>query len=139
MINQINSNKKIVLADLSYKIMGALFKVHNELGPSMLEKHYQRALTKEFADQNITFKREVVVDLYYKDEIIGKYRLDFLIENKVILELKAEKYSDPTFFKQVFSYLKHTHLPLAILANFRRVKLEYKRIINPEFKNHSFD
>jgi GxxExxY protein len=119
--------------------MGILFKVHNKLGPSLLEKHYQRAVAKELGSQKIPYKREISIYLQYEGENIGKYFLDFTIDEKIILELKAEKYNNPIFFKQVLSYLKQTHLPLAILANFRREKLEYRRIINAEYKDQPFE
>ena len=75
------TDKPIVLPELSYKIMGALFAVHNELGPSLLEKYYQRAVAKEFDKQKIAYKREISVALTYKEESIGKYILDFIVEN----------------------------------------------------------
>jgi len=125
---------KIILPKLSYKIVGCLFAVHNELGPTLLEKHYQRALAKEFNNKNISFKKELAVNLYYKKELIGKYFLDFLVEKKVIIETKARKAYNPIFFKQALAYLRQTNLPLAIVANFRRPSLEYKRIINADYK-----
>lgn len=139
MISRINSNTKLVLPKLSYKIMGALFKVHNELGPLMLEKYYQRAVAKELSKNSIKFTKEVPIALNYQGENIGRYFLDFVVEDKVILELKANKFTDPKFFKQVLAYLNTTHLPLAILANFRRKRLEYKRIVNAEFEGKSFE
>lgn len=128
---------KIILPKLSYKIMGSLFDVHNELGPTMLEKHYQRAIAEEFKKRGINFKKELPVLLEYKGRSIGKYFLDFLVESKIILETKAQKSYNPKFFKQVLAYLRQTNLPLAILANFRRPSLEYQRIINPQYKHSS--
>lgn len=127
------TDKPIVLPELSYKIMGALFTVHTELGPSLLEKYYQRAVAKEFDSQKIAYKREVPVTLSYKNEPIGKYILDFIVENQIILETKAQAAYSPKFFKQALAYLKETNLPLAILVNFRRPRLEYKRIINSSY------
>ncbi|MEK7543655.1 MAG: GxxExxY protein [Patescibacteria group bacterium] len=124
------TDKPIVLPELSYKIMGALFAVHNELGSSLLEKYYQRAIAKEFDNQKIAYKREISVALTYKEEPIGKYILDFIVENQIILETKAQVAYSPKFFKQALAYLVETNLPLAILVNFRRPRLEYKRIIN---------
>lgn len=124
------TDKPIVLPELSYKIMGTLFTVHTELGPSLLEKYYQRAVAKEFDSQKIAYKREVPVTLSYKNEQIGKYFLDFIVENQIILETKAQAAYSLKFFKQALAYLKETNLPLAILVNFRRPRLEYKRIIN---------
>ncbi|MBU1326776.1 GxxExxY protein [Patescibacteria group bacterium] len=135
-----NTNKNannIILPELSYKIMGALFTVHNELGPSLLEKYYQRALAKEFEKQGLKFKREIPVTLTYKNEPIGKYILDFIVEGKVVLETKAQIAYNPNFFKQTLAYLNETNLPLAILVNFRRPKLEYRRIVNAHHGENS--
>lgn len=125
-----NTNKLIILPELSYKIMGALFAVHNELGSTMLEKHYQRAVAKELKNMNLSFRQEVPVNLSYKGESIGKYVLDFIVENKIIIETKAQKSYDQKFFKQALAYLRTAHLPLAILVNFQAPRLEYKRIVN---------
>lgn len=126
---------KLVLPKLSFKIMGILFRVHNELGPSLLEKYYQRAIEKEFEINKIKFRKEFPVELRYQNKSIGRYFLDFIIEDLIILEVKAQQFYSPKFFKQALSYLKQTNLPLAIVANFRRTKIRYKRIINPHFKN----
>ena len=133
--SRIDSNVKIVLPNLSYRIMGALFNVHNELGPSLLEKYYQRGIDEELKRSGLRFKREVPIEICYKDESIGRYFLDFVIEDLVILEAKAQRYYTPKFFKQALAYLKQTNLPLAIIVNFRGNKLRYKRIVNPSFKN----
>lgn len=103
----------------------------------MLKKHYQRAIAKELTCQGLSFSQEVPVNLVYKTESIGKYYLDFIMEEKIVVETKASKYSDPRFSKQAFAYLKETNLPLAILVNFRRPLLEYKRIINSSYKHSS--
>ena len=128
-------SNNIVYPELSYQIMGILFKVHNVLGPTLLEKYYQRAVAKELTEQNISFKREALVRLMYESTPIGNYRLDFIIDEKLILELKANKYTNPSFYKQVVAYLRQTDLQLAILANFRRERLEYKRILNSALKD----
>lgn len=118
--------------------MGALFAVHTELGPTLLEKYYQRAVAKEFDRQNISYKREIPITLRYKDEAIGKYILDFIVEDQIILETKAQAGYKPSFFKQVLAYLRETELSLAILVNFRSPRLQYKRIINYTDHSHPF-
>ena len=114
--------------------MGILFRVQNELGQSLLEKYYQRAIEQELRTNKLTFKREIPVSLEYQSQNIGRYFLDFVIEDLVILEIKAQQNYSPKFFKQALSYLTQTNLPLAIIANFRGTRLRYKRIINPDFK-----
>lgn len=131
--NRINSN--IVLPNLSYKMMSVLFKVHNELGPSLLEKYYQRGISEELKRSGLKFKKEVPIGILYKNKSIGRYFLDFIIEDFVILEVKAQRYYTPRFFKQASAYLKQTNLPLAIIVNFRGNKLRYKRVVNPAFKD----
>mgnify|MGYP001593597770 CR=1 FL=1 len=126
---------KLVLPKLSFKIMGILFRVHNELGPSLLEKYYQRAIEQELKKNKLKFKREVPIKLLYEGKSIGRYFLDFAIEDLIILEIKAQQFYSPKFFKQALSYLKQTNLPLAIVANFRRTKVRFKRIVNPNFKD----
>lgn len=125
----------IVLPNLSYKVMGILFNVHNELGSSLLEKYYQRAIEYELEIQKLMFKREVPVKLKYLEKDIGRYFLDFMIEDLLILEVKSLQHYSPKFFKQALSYITQTNKPLAIIANFRGTNLRYKRIINPSFQN----
>ncbi|MBI2195581.1 MAG: GxxExxY protein [Candidatus Levybacteria bacterium] len=124
----------IVLPKLSYKVMGALFKVQNELGSSLLEKYYQRAIEEELKTQELSFKREVPVALQYQGKSIGRYFIDFLVEDLIILEVKAQQHYSPKFFKQALSYLVETNKPLAIIVNFKGTNLRFKRIVNSNFK-----
>ncbi len=125
----------IVLPKLSYRLMSILFDIQNELGPSLLEKHYQRAIEEELENQRLNFEREKPVQITYKNKKLGIYYLDFVVENLIILEIKAQQYYSPKFFKQAYSYLKELNLPLAIIVNFRGNKIRYKRIVNPLFKD----
>lgn len=134
--NNLNTNK-IIYPELSYKIVGVLFKVHNELGNKYQEKYYQRAIAIELANQKINFKKEVLVDLIYGNEKIGKYFLDFLVEDKIVLEIKATDKFKVSDYKQVSAYLKSKDMKLGILANFRTEQITYKRIINPKLKEYS--
>ncbi|MBU3957137.1 GxxExxY protein [Patescibacteria group bacterium] len=115
--------------------MGVLFKVHNELGPSLLEKYYQRGISEELKRSGLKFKKETPIEIWYETKSIGRYFLDFIIEDLVILEVKAQRYYTPKFFKQAAAYLRQTNLPLVIIVNFRGSKLRYKRVVNPTFKN----
>jgi GxxExxY protein len=87
--NKIND---LIYPELSYKIMGTLFKVHNKLGPKFQEKYYQRAIEIELKKQKIPFAREKVIKLEYENEKIGKYFIDFVIDGKIALEIKAADY-----------------------------------------------
>lgn len=126
---------EIVLPHLSYKVMGLMFKIHNELGSSLLEKYYRRAIERELYTSKLKFKREVPVELLYGGQSIGRYFLDFVVEDLLIIEAKAQQYYSPKFFKQALSYLNQTNKPLAIIVNFRGTNLRYKRVINPNFQH----
>jgi len=119
----------LVYKELSYKIVGILFKVYNELGGGYQEKYYQRAVALEFKKLGVDFEEQVSVNLSYNGKNIGKYYLDFVIENKIVLEIKVT----PRFYlrdvKQVLSYLKATGLPLGILVAFNKKELKFKRIL----------
>jgi GxxExxY protein len=123
-------NNKLIYPELSYKIVGILFKVHNELGNKYQEKYYQRAIEIELKNQNIKFVKEIPVDLEYEKEKIGKYFLDFLIDDKVVLEIKTIPRLRPRDFKQVLAYLKSINLKLGIIANFHSEQLTFHRILN---------
>lgn len=119
----------LIEKDLSYRINGVLFGVYNTLGGGYQEKYYQRAIAKEFEKQKILFKEQLFVPFDFHGESIGRYFLDFLVENRVVLEIKSSPQLYPKDIKQVLAYLKRSGLELGILANFRRSGLEIKRIV----------
>jgi GxxExxY protein len=80
---------KIIFPELSYKIVGIAFKVFNELGFGMDEKYYQRAFAKELESEKILYEKEKLIKLNYKDYKIGNYLLDFIVENRIVVELKV--------------------------------------------------
>ena len=121
---------KIVYKDLSYKIMSAAYEVHKVLGPGFSENIYEEALAKELNHQGIEFERQKAVNVSYKGALIGEYRLDFVVEDKIILEKKAVSEMTALFDAQVYSYLKAAGLKLGILLNFGRKSLASKRIVN---------
>jgi GxxExxY protein len=113
-------------------IIGAAIAVHKELGPRHLESAYQRALGIELRHRGIQFQREVPVTLFYRGEVVGEGRLDFLIEGKVIVDLKAAESIAPAFVIQMISYLKITKLKLGLILNFNVPQLSkgIRRIAN---------
>lgn len=119
----------LLYADITYKIRGAIFNVYNHLGYGHKEQIYQKALEKEFKEGNIPFEREVNLIVKYKDEKVGNYRPDFVVEDKVILELKAVEFLPKIFETQLLHYLKTTNFNLGLLVNFGEPKLVIKRII----------
>ena len=105
--------------DISYKIRGAIFDVYNGLGAGLLESVYVAALEWELTKQGLQVKREVPVPVHYKDVKMDLgFRLDLLIENKVIIEVKSVENLAEVHHKQVLTYLKITNLKLGILVNF---------------------
>lgn len=103
---------------LTKKIIGASIEVHRELGPGLLESIYEEALCHEFDLQGIKYKRQVEVDVIYKGKIIKGERLDLLVENEVIVELKSLAKVSDVVNAQVLSYLRATRLKRALRINF---------------------
>lgn len=114
--------------------MGILYKVQNKLGTKYQEKYYQRAIEAELKKQLIPFDREKLVRLSYEGENIGKYFVDFVIDNKIAIELKTIDFFRKSDYKQVLGYLEALNLKLAILVNFSTPRLSYKRILNSRVK-----
>jgi len=110
-------------SDLTEKVIGACLEVHNTIGPSLLEKVYVECLCKEFDLRGISYKREVTYPLSYKGCDIGSIRLDLLIEDTLVLEVKAVTTVLPVFYAQVISYLKLADKPIGMLINFHEYKL----------------
>jgi len=123
--------EEIVYPELSYKLVGMAFKVYNSLGFGCRELYMQRAYARELAQQGITFVREKEIELIYDGQEIGKYRLDFIIDQKIIVELKVVPIVKNIHIRQVLEYLNVTKLKLAILIYFTSNGVIYKRVINP--------
>src|SRR3990167_9291085 len=126
----LSTQKDLIFPDLSYAIVGVLYEVYNQLGSGFQEKYYQRAIAGAFQKKNIIFEREVCIPLQYDTMNIGHYYLDFLIDGKVILEVKSGEYFARGNIDQVIRYLKATNKQLGILANFTRHGVIYKRILS---------
>jgi GxxExxY protein len=122
--------EKVLYKELSFGIIGAVFDVYNTLGSGYQEKYYERALAVEFRKRSIIFKEQYPVPLEYEGESIGRYAVDFLINNKIVLELKKGDYFSPSNIKQVIAYLKALKLQLGILVNFTSRGVKFKRILN---------
>lgn len=122
--------QRLIYPDLSYKIVGVLFKVHSELGLGYQEKYYARAIEQDFVKIGLKFQKEISVDLKYNGNKIGKYFFDFVIEDKIVLEIKALPSVSRRDFRQISAYLKSSGLKLGILANFGEESLRFFRILN---------
>ncbi len=115
--------------DLTYKIRKCLFAVKKDLGLGHKEVIYQKALAEKFSLEGIKFEKELMVPIIYNNKRIGTYQPDFVVENKIILELKALPLTGDTEKKQVWSYLKGSSYKLALLANFSSKDIEISRIV----------
>ena len=130
MTTNLTNKEKVIYPELSYTLMGILFEVHNKLGTKYQEKHYQKAIEIKLKELNIPYKREEKVTIEFGKEKLGEFYIDFIINDKIILEIKKVWKITQDDIKQVLRYLKATNLKLAIIANFRHKKLEYRRVLN---------
>jgi len=117
--------------DITEKIIGASFEVHKFLGNGFQEVIYQRALAWEFSKAGLTFAREIEQDIFYKDlqEPIGTRRADFVVEGKVLVELKAIILLEDVHLAQILNYLKAYKLEVGLLINFGSKSLTFKRLV----------
>ena len=121
----------ILFKDESYRIIGSCMKVHSVLGTGFLEAVYQEALEKEFTIQNIPFKRQLKLNIFYRDQKLEKYYIaDFLCYDEIILELKVMQYISNNEYLQINNYLKATNKTLGMLLNFGSPSFTYHRVIN---------
>lgn len=121
---------KVNYPELSYRIVGILFDVYNELGYGYQEKYYQRAVKRLLNKEKIKHQKELSCPLSMAGKSIGRYQLDFLVDDKIVLELKVADSFYPRHIKQVLGYLKANNLKLGILAIFTKDGLKYRRILN---------
>ena len=109
--------------DLTARIIGAAMEVHSILGPGLLESIYEEALCHEFQLRNITYARQVAVDVRYKDRVIQGQRLDMIVFEEVVVEIKSLKHLPDAATAQALSYLRATGLKRALLINFGVTRL----------------
>lgn len=114
---------------LSYSIIGAAMEVHRNLGPGFLERVYQKPLEHELTLRQIPFAGQMCIVLQYKEISVGKYRPDFLVDKKIIVEVKALSALVSVHEAQAIHYLAATRTRLAMLLNFGRESLQVKRLI----------
>lgn len=117
--------------DITGRIIGAAFEVHKFLGNGFQEKVYQRALAWELTEAGLGFQREIEQDIFYKElsKPIAQRRADFLVENKVLIELKAKEKIEPAHISQTLNYLKVYQLEVGLLINFGAKSMEFKRLV----------
>jgi len=116
---------------ITEQIIGCAIEVHKNLGPGLLESIYEKALCCELDLRGRKYKSQVMVPILYKGKLLGEHRLDLLVENEIIVEIKAVERHEPVFNAQLLSYLKLTGKHLGLLVNFNvpTLKNGIKRII----------
>ena len=130
---KIINETRIVLADESYNLMGLLFEIHNKLGPIYKEKNYQDAIEEILKREKIPYEREKNIPLEFENLKVSNFFADFIIDGKIVLEVKASQFITQDDIRQTLRYIKSANIPLGIITNFRKDKLEYKRLVNPSF------
>ena len=122
--------------DLTEAILGCAVKVSRELGPGFLEKVYENALAIEMRHAGLRFERQKGIEVWYRSEPAGQFVADFLVESRVLLELKSVKALDEAHLAQGLNYLRSTGLPVCLLLNFGGPKLEIRRLVpGPHWPN----
>ena len=117
--------------DLTYRLIGAAMAIHRQIGPGQEEAVYQRALEEHLAEDGIAFKAKTQWPVYDGDRLLGFYIPDFIVENRVIVEITAFSTLVAKTMAQVVAHLNHTHLPTGLLINFnvRRLRDGIKRFV----------
>jgi GxxExxY protein len=121
--------------DLTYKIIGCAMKVHSTLGNGFQEVIYQRCLAIEFEKAGLAFIREADQPIFYDGIAVGTRRADFIVEEKVLVEIKATITLEDVHLAQVKNYQVAYNFDIGLLLNFGSESLEYKRIYHPRLKN----
>ncbi len=111
-------------AALTYRIINCAIEVHRHLGPGLLESTYETAMAVEFEEQSITFQRQVGLPLHYKGRVISEHRLDLVVENSVVVEVKSVKRVEDIHIAQVLTYLRVTGHRVGLLLNFNNVVMK---------------
>jgi GxxExxY protein len=127
-------DKKYKYSELTGRIIGCAMAVHSALGNGFQEVIYQRALQIEMEDQGLSFAREFEMPIHYKNVRIGTRRVDFLVEDKLSVELKAVMKIENVHLAQAINYLEAYNLQVGLLINFGERSLQFKRFQNKKFK-----
>ena len=120
----------LIYKDECYKIIGLIFEIFNGVGYGFKEKFYQKAIADALTKDKIPFKKELKARVNYKGKEIGYYYFDFLVFNKIVIELKQKNYFSKKDIDQLYAYLRAAKLKLGILIYFTKNGIRYKRIVN---------
>lgn len=119
--------------EITYKIIGCAMKVHNTLGNGFQEVIYQRCLAIELGKAGLTFGREIEQTIFYEGIDVGTRRADFVVEEKIIVEIKATINLEDVHIAQAKNYVVAYDFPTGLLINFGSTSLQYKKIFNPKY------
>ncbi|MDE3237106.1 MAG: GxxExxY protein [Bacteroidota bacterium] len=119
------------LSELTGKIIGCAMEVHNQLGNGFQEVIYQRALALEMNSKGLSFSREQEMEIFYKGTAIGTRRVDFFVEGKVMVEIKALVGLEDVHLAQAINYLEAYGIEIGLLLNFGSQSLQFKRVMKP--------
>ena len=106
------------LSELTEKIIGSAIEVHRQLGPGLLESTYESALCVEFEELGLRYRRQLSIPVAYKGQTIGEYRLDLLVEDAVVIEVKSVERFNPVFEAIILTYLRITAKKVGLILNF---------------------
>ena len=120
----------LLYEDITSKILASCFEITNELGSGFLESVYEKALVYSLNQKGLNVKNQYPIRVYFREQEIGEFYADLLVENKVIIELKAVKALAPEHQAQIINYLKATKIKVGLLVNFGKQKFEFKRFYN---------
>jgi GxxExxY protein len=132
MVNRIVSRKhgEFLYGDLTNKIIELAIKVHKKLGPGFVERIYEKALSHEMNKFGIKHEKQKLIRIIYDEILLGDQRVDMIIEDKIIIELKAVSELNSIHQAQMLSYLKSSNKRVGLILNFAKPRLEIKRIMN---------
>ena len=118
------------LDKLTERIIGIAIEIHNKLGPGFVEKIYEKAMVYELKENNIRFREQADINVRYKNVELGYQRVDLLVEDEVVVELKSVSELNGIHFAQMLSYLKMSNKRVGLILNFAEGKLKVKRVVN---------
>lgn len=131
---RIEQTSKIIYEDLSFKINGICFEVQNQLGRFCNEKQYADAIEQLLKESKITYQREKILPVSFEGEQVGRNKVDFLVEDKIVIDVKAKRIITREDYYQMRRYLQALNKKLGIIVNFKDKYIKPRRIINSEGK-----
>jgi len=133
---RIEKNSQLILPELSYQLNGIFFEVQNRLGRYSTEKQYAQATEELLKEKKIPYEREKEINIPFGSKEIGGNKVDFVIENKILVDIKAKRYITKEDYLQMQRYLKSANLKLGLIINFRGRSVFIRRVINSKVNLH---